>query len=119
MDNHIANQRQADLDVMPRAPRIADRRYQAEVGGTVWNGWPISTDRDSQAKLNAAYVMARDGHWPTGAGWKFGDGAYRSLTVGQVQEMALTVSAHVQACFSHEAALLADSGADIEAGWPD
>jgi hypothetical protein len=118
MKNLIAEQRQADLDAMPRAARIADLRYQAEVGGTMWNGWPISTDRDSQAKLNSAYVLARDGHWPTGAGWKFGDGVYRTLTADEVIDMALTVSAHVQSCFAHEAALLADLTADIEAGWP-
>jgi hypothetical protein len=103
----------------PDPTRIAARRYKAEVGGIIWSGWPVATDRDSQAKINAAYVMAKDGHWPARAGWKFADDVYRPLTAEQVQEMALAVAAHVQTCFAVEAAKLADPASDIETGWPD
>ena len=116
MENHLANQRQAELDAMPRSAAISAKRYGIETGGTTWNNWPVQTDRDSQGKINAAYVMARDGHWQ--GGWKFSDGVYRALTADQVQAMALTVAAFVGACFAHEAALLADPVADIGAGWP-
>lgn len=101
-----------------RAAAIAERRYLAEIGGAVWSGWPVATDRDSQAKINAAYALARDGYWQTGAGWKYADGVYRALTAEQVIAMALAVSAHVQACFAHEAVLMADPSADIDVGWP-
>jgi len=103
---------------VPRVDAVAARRYQAEVGGVVWNGWPVATDRDSQSKVNAAYVMAKDGHWPAGAGWKFADGVYRPLTADQVQALALAVAGHVQACFAREAALVSDATADINSGWP-
>jgi hypothetical protein len=94
------------------------REYRAEVGGTVFNGWPVATDRDSQAKTSAAYTLARDGHWPAEGGWKFGDGVYRALTADQVMAMALAVSVHVQGCFAREAALMADPEADVRSGWP-
>ncbi len=86
--------------------------YQSAVAGTNYG----SGDRDSQAKINAAYVLARDGYWA--GGWKFEDGVYRELTIDQVIEMALVVAAHVQACYATEAAKLADPSADIDTGWP-
>ena len=98
------------------AAALSARRYDAEIGGCLWNSWPVQTDRDSQAKVNAAYTLARDGYWS--GGWKFADGVYRPLIAEQVVAMALTVSAHVQGCFAHEAALLADPEADINVGWP-
>lgn len=97
---------------------LAERRYKAEISGCVFNGWPVPTDRESQSKISAAYSLARDGHWPTGAGWKFADGTYRVMSAEQIITMALAVSAHVQACFAHEAALQANPGSDINVGWP-
>lgn len=84
---------------------LADRRWRAEVQGTVWNDWPVATDRESQAKISHAYQLARDGYWSEGAGWKFADGVYRVLSGPQAQELALAVAAHVQGGFGLEAAL--------------
>lgn len=110
--------------VVPRvvtAADIAARRYRAEVAGTTCNGWPIHTDRESQAKITAAYALARDGHWPPGSGWKFVDG-WRVLAADQIIAAALAVTAHVQACFAVEAqkvaALQAGQPVDLDAGWP-
>lgn len=97
---------------------VSARRYYAEISGCSYNGWPVATDRDSQSKISAAYSLARDGYWAPGSGWKFADGVYRILTQEQVIALALTVSAHVQACFANEALLMADPDADIESGWP-
>lgn len=108
-----------EVPEIDRAAAIASRRWKAEIGGIVWNGWPVATDRDSQAKINAAYVMARDGYWPDGAGWKFADSVFRVLTGDQVVAMALAVAAHVQMVFAREAALMADPAADINDGWAE
>ncbi|MBI3447229.1 MAG: DUF4376 domain-containing protein [Magnetospirillum sp.] len=112
----VSQEQNSRMSAVPRPDRIATRRYEAEIGGTTYNGWPLATDRDSQAKVNAAYTLARDGYWS--GGWKFADGVYRLLAAEQVVAMALTVSAHVQSCYAHEAALLADPEADINVGWP-
>lgn len=34
----------------------AAKRWEKEVGGTVWNGWPVLSDRESQSKIIAAAV---------------------------------------------------------------
>lgn len=100
---------------------IAARRYQAEIAGTTFNGWPIHTDRESQAKIGNAYALARDGYWPAGSGWKFVDG-WRELTVEQIVGCALAVAAHVQTCFAIEAqkvvALKAGQNPQLDEGWP-
>lgn len=101
---------QAGVDEL--ASHAANLRWRKETGGTTWNGYPVHTDRESQAKLNAAYVMARDGLWADGAGWKFADGLFRPLTATEAQDLAKTVSAHVQGCYAVEAQVLAE----IEAG---
>lgn len=100
---------------------IAARRYQAEIAGTTFAGWPIHTDRESQAKITAAYTLARDGYWQEGSGWKFVDG-WRVLTAEQIIGAALSVTAHVQTCFALEAqkvaALQAGQDPQLDAGWP-
>jgi len=37
---------------------ISNKRYQAEVGGIGYNGAQIHTDRESQAKIQAAAMVA-------------------------------------------------------------
>lgn len=100
---------------------IAARRYQAEIAGTTFSGWPIHTDRESQAKITAAYTLARDGYWQEGSGWKFVDG-WRVLTAEQIIGAALSVTAHVQMCFAIEAQKVAlwRAGQDpqLDEGWP-
>ena len=99
--------RQAALDF------LAAHRYEVETGGTTFNGWPAPTGRESQALVNAAYTLARDGYWS--GGWKFGDGVYRALTAEQVIALALTVAAHVEACFSRGAEIAAQLRAATDA----
>ncbi len=90
------------------AAYLPGRRWQAEVAGIIWSGWPVATDRESQSKISAAYMMARDGHWPeVSGGWKFGDGVWRAMTAEQVTALALAVSAHVQTAFALEGQLAA------------
>jgi len=105
---------------------IANRRWLAETGGVIWGGWPVATDRDSQAKILAEYVAATGGARADGAPWKFADGQFRELSNTEMVSMALAVRAHVAACFALEATLLAQLAAgeigtyaEIDAaGWP-
>lgn len=84
---------------------LAAHRYEVETGGATFQGWPVPTGRESQALINAAYTLARDGYWL--GGWKFADGIYRPLTSEQVIGMALTVAEHVSAAFAREGQIAA------------
>jgi hypothetical protein len=93
----------------------AGKRWAKETGGAVWNGHAIHTDRESQAKIIAAYVAAKDGVRTDPSGWKTPEG-FLSVTNAQAIEMALTVQAHIQTCYDQEAAMIAqiDECATIE-----
>ncbi|MBK1699744.1 DUF4376 domain-containing protein [Thiococcus pfennigii] len=104
---------------------LAQKRWEAETGGVEWSGWPVATDVGSQGKLTAAYQAAATGLRADGGAWKFADGIARTMTNAQLQEMALTVMAHVQACFDNEAAIAEQIRASalpdeawIQGGWP-
>ena len=105
--------------------RAAEKRWEVEVGGTVWNGWPVATDRESQNKVMGEFIGIMAGI-RNGGGWKFADGVFRPLSNQEAQAMGLAVRAHIAAAFMTEAALIAgiDAGnitnfAQIEAAdWP-
>lgn len=118
--DHVAN---ADGRwVIDYAPRIAERRWQAEVAGITLNGVHIDTNDRSKllingAALEAAIDPAYTMQWKTPSG-------FIELTGEQVIGIARAVRAHVQACFDREAELLAALDADsltpamLEQGWP-
>ena len=101
---------------------IAERRYQAEVGGITLNGISISTDDRSKLLINGAALEAVIDPEYT-MQWKAGDG-FVSLTGAQVIGIASAVRAHVQACFDRESELLTElengtlTDAMLEQGWP-
>lgn len=101
---------------------IAAKRYEVETGGMMWNDWPVHTDRDSRANIQAEYQAAKDGVREDGEYWKFADGEFRPLTNEQVIDMALSVRAFVKACFETEATklqqYLTDGTLDLDSGWP-
>lgn len=90
----------------------ADLRWQTEVGGMEWRGWPVHTDRQSQTKVLAEHVAVTSGNRVDGEPWKFADGLFRPLANADVQDLALAVREHVRASFAIEAAV----AAAIEAG---
>lgn len=83
--------------------KLADSRWRKEVSGTVWNTYPVHTDRESQGKITAAFVMAQNGLWVDGSQWKFADGISRPVTAVQIQELTQAVIAHVQGAYEIEA----------------
>lgn len=83
---------------------LADRRWKAEVQGTVWNGWMLATDRDSQSKYASELLAVQAGIRVDGSPWKFAHG-FEALTNAQVLEMAAAARAHVLGCFALEGTL--------------
>lgn len=106
---------------------LADRRWQAETGGTTVAGTPIKTDAESTGKITAAYVRASANPAFT-VRWKVDTGVFVTLDAATIIAIGDAVTAHVQACFDMEdtlttAILAAEDAAalgdiDIEAGWP-
>lgn len=105
--------------------RLKARRYQAETSGTVIGGSSVDTDRDTQAKLIAARVMAKEDASYT-INWKLPAG-FVVLDATTIIAIADGVRTHVQNCFDNEAALTtaidlattttALDAVDIESGW--
>jgi len=84
--------------------RIAAQRYEVETGGiTLPDGSAIRTDRESQALINGAYNMARDGY-AAAVDFKGADG-WVSIPAATMLQIAVAVGQHVQSCFSRERAL--------------
>lgn len=88
---------------------IKEKRYEKEVGGCTFNYQgtvvPVDSERDAQAKLSAALLMADKGLWQNGKKWKFADGIFRPLTIEQVVALAVTVGNHVNDCYQRESDL--------------
>lgn len=107
---------------------LAAIRWEREESGTTFGGTPLATDRTTQGKITAAYIDAKEDPTHVVPDWKFGPGVFGSLDAPTIIAAADAIKAHVQACFSHEAALSADIMAaadfddldaiDLQAGWP-
>jgi len=108
------------LDSAPEVPTpvvdwpalIAARRYTAEVAGTVWLGFGIATDRESQNKVDQELRAVERGLREDGAGWKCLDLAtglvgFRPTSNAEVAAIAGAVYRHVSGCFKREDASLA------------
>ena len=116
--------------IEPIAPDLAayaaDKRWRVEEGGTIWNGWPVATDRTSQQKVLAEFVAVGGGLRAENSTWKFADGFFRAVSNAAFPALAMAVRAHVEAAFATEATICAGiDGATITtveqidaAAWP-
>lgn len=90
----------------------ADRRWQTEQAGTIWNDWPIHTDDRSQGKylseLQAIGLNVR----VDGDAWKFADGVFRPVSNADFPQLAIAAREHVRQAFGIEGRVMAE----IEAG---
>lgn len=107
-----AGQPEASHPGMTLQEYAAAKRWEREVGGTVWNGWPVLSDRESQNKIVAEALAIEKGERADGDPWKFADGEFRPLTNEQMDDLAASVRLHVRNSYGIEAQLLAG----IEAG---
>lgn len=106
----------------------AAKRYEVEFGGTTFNGSPLPTDAKTQSALTAAYVKAQADPNYTIDSWKSGPGTFSTLDAPTIIALADAIEAHVQACFTREAAIAGEIAAattlaelaaiDINTGWP-
>jgi hypothetical protein len=107
---------------------LATIRWNAEESGTTFGGNPLATDRTTQAKLTAGYAKAVNDPDFVIASWKFAAGVFGSLDATTIIAAANAVEAHIQACFTNEAALSANvlsavdfaalEAVDLTVGWP-
>ncbi len=99
---------------------LAAFRYQKEIGGVLFNGMTVPTDRQSQSMLTGAYnAMQID---PTRIiNWKTNMG-YLQLDAATITMLSSVVANHIQSCFTREmelaAAIEIDVNTDITTGWP-
>lgn len=101
--------------------QVASIRYEHETVGVSFAGKRVQTDRQSQAMLTGALVIAPD----TPTQWKMADGTFVELTPRDIGSL---VAAHVQECFANEARLSLEirnsetvealDALDLFAGWP-
>jgi hypothetical protein len=109
-----------------RKEAVTALRYAKETGGIVLNGAAIRTDRESQALINGAKLLAEAEpaevvDFKAASGWV-------SLDSATMQAIGLAVGQHVRACFRQErelheaidaaATVAAVQAIDITAGWP-
>lgn len=107
--NEIGTSTEVPTDLKAYA---AHRRWLKEIGGTVWNGWLVYTDRESQSKIISERLAIEAGERNDPDGWKFADGQFRMVSNADFISLSSAVREHVRACFAIEAAVLAQ----IEAG---
>lgn len=93
-----------DIDVVKQVKRdeAAAKRYDMEVSGVDVGGYIIPTDRESQSKLVAVRVLAKEDSTYT-VKWKAANG-WITLDATQIINVADAVRAHVQSAFDWEAA---------------
>lgn len=94
------------------AEYAAHQRWQKEIGGMIWNGWPVHTDRESQSKIIAERLAIEAGERADPDGWKFADGSFRLVSNEEFISLSNAIRQHVRDCFAMEALVLAQ----IEAG---
>lgn len=102
--------------------QIKAHRDAAIRAGISVAGIAVATDDVSQNRLAAAALSALIDP-ATKVQWKLPSGEFTTLEAPAIIEVAKAVRAHVQACFDHEARLLAQVHAGqvvvIEHGWPE
>ena len=80
--------------------RLAQRRWEVEVGGTEVGGYAIATDDRSKLMLTGAFMAQAANpefstNWKTGSGWV-------TIDAATIRSLYASVSAHVDRCFRRE-----------------
>jgi hypothetical protein len=84
---------------------IAKARYETEIGGVDFNGITIPTDWDTQSKMTAAYIYAKD-DVNFSVEWKISKDEFISLDSTDIIAIGDLIKTHVQDAFSKEKQLL-------------
>lgn len=112
-----------------RMADIRERRWQAEIGGAVFNGMPIRTDEESRAKINGAVALFDKDPTLTAVDFEAQPGVWIELDQAAMDALGVFIGRHVQQCFSHSKTLMEAVDAlpsfaaleafDIDQGWPE
>lgn len=101
---------------------VASVRYEKETGGMVFNGIPIDTTENSQAKITGAALQATIDNTVI-LYWKTVNGPV-PLDAASVIAVAQAVRVHIQDCFNREFEIIAAIDNDtydasmLTTGWP-
>lgn len=80
---------------------FASKRYDFEVGGIVWNGIDVRTDRFTVERIYQARFLAKeDASFITD--WKLGDGTFMTIDAPTIIGLSDAVTAHLKDAFSKE-----------------
>jgi|GEM_PF-4706340 len=114
----LLRKRRADA----RLRRLAQIRYEREVGGVKIDGRALHTDRDSQGKLAGSRAKAKEGRAPSA--WKLDGGDWWDVEgAEEFVAVADEVFEYIDACFKHERDLaeqiINNENPDLEEGWPE
>lgn len=86
---------------------LATFRWTKEIVGIPYEGYPIATDRSSQAMINGAYsyaLLKQANNEEHTFSWKLANGLWTQFQVEDVIAIAGLVAAHIQDCFDKEKA---------------
>lgn len=86
---------------------VADYRWNVEVGGYMFEGNTIATDRDSQSKILTRYIMVKEGTITEDIYWKTENGFY-PLAPAKFIEMAIAVESFITEVYNKEHLLYID-----------
>ena len=75
------------------------RRWEAEIGGTTWNGIPVATEDRSKTLVNGELNAIALGVREDGEPFKLADGIPRPLSNADMQAVAIAMRAHVKNTF--------------------
>lgn len=80
---------------------FAEIRYDFEVGGILWNGIDVRTDRFTVERVYQARFLAKeDASFSTD--WKLGDGTFMTIDAPTIIGLSDAVTAHLKDAFSRE-----------------
>lgn len=94
---------------------IAAARWEFEISGIMFNGYPVATDDRSKAFIWAAAAKAEKDTEYT-LRWKMAGGEWTTLSAEQIIAIADAVSEHVERAFCREAdiSIIIDNAATVE-----
>ena len=99
---------------------LASYRYDLEVGGVTVDGYEFHTDRESQPKLSAARLAAKEGRTPKV--WKLKDGQFLDVDADYMVKLTDEIFNFIDELFVYEKELsekiLKGEKVNIRQGWP-
>lgn len=90
-----------DIAKAVKLAELADWRFALETSMVTVDGIKISTSRQSQAQLAAAYANLKDS-LISSVEWKQVDGSFATIDTAQMGRIVAAVALHIQASFSAE-----------------